>query len=58
MGIRGFVRDILSLLLAYRVLKVYFSPETLNNFDAFLAVLLGGITIWFLLEKIGILPRY
>lgn len=57
MGIRGYVRDILCIYVSYKVLEAYFWGKNIDNFTAFFAVLLGGMTIWFILEKIGILPK-
>ena len=57
MGIRSYIRDMLSIYVSYKVLEAYFSGKNIENLTAFFAVLLGGITLWFLLEKIGILPK-
>ena len=58
MGIRSVIRDIISIYLGYKILKGYIVGEfsiTTNIFIAALLVLL--FSVWFLLEKIGVIPK-
>jgi hypothetical protein len=57
MGVRSYIRDILSLYVAWEVLNDYFSKSQPDVATALAALLLGGITAWFLGEKIGLIPR-
>jgi len=57
MGIRSYIRDMLSIYVSYKVLEAYFTGKSIDNLTAFFTVFLVGITLWFLLEKIGIIPK-
>ncbi len=57
MGIRSYIRDVLCIYVSYRILEAFFQNRAIDNLTAFFAFLLGGITIWFILEKIGLLPK-
>lgn len=54
--LRGFIRDILILYVCYRLLLVWMGKEfTLTLLVLIILILL--LTVWFLLEKLGILPK-
>jgi len=58
MGVRGLIRDLIYLYLAYEIIKGY----VYQNFSFSASILIATIgililSIWFLLEKIGILPK-
>jgi len=58
MGVRGLIRDLIGLYLGYEIIKGYvyqsfsFTPTILIA-----TVVLLALSIWFLLERTGILPR-
>jgi len=55
MGLRGFLRDGLSLYLGYKIIGmwIYHTPFSTNVGYAGVALLL--LTIWFVFEKVGIM---
>jgi len=58
MGVRGFVRDIASLYLSYKVLLGAMTGSLQIDTSLVLAALvLLFFTLWFLLEKVGILEK-
>ena len=54
--IRGFIRDILILYLGYRLILVW-TGEEFTFILGILVIVVVLLTIWFLLEKLGILPK-
>lgn len=58
MAVRSLIRDLIVVYLSYEVIKGYISHTVTVNTNILIAVvLLLLITIWFLLEKIGLLPK-
>ncbi len=57
MGVRGFIRDIITLYVVYKVIEASFSKTPPGKNLVIASLLLGGFTVWFLLEKLGILPK-
>jgi hypothetical protein len=55
--LRGLLRDILSIWLAYEILRSWIFGTQLSAIAIALAVVLFGIAIWFILERIGLLPK-
>lgn len=55
MGLRGFLRDGLSLYLGYKIIGMWIFSTPLSSNVGYAAVALILITIWFVLEKFGIL---
>jgi hypothetical protein len=53
---RGFIRDVLVLYLCFHLLLAW--PEKLGTDVLIVAVMLFLLTIWFLLERLGILEKY
>jgi hypothetical protein len=57
MGIRGFIRDVLSIYLSILIIMSVIS----NSFDKtkllLSAFLLLGFSIWFMLERFGIIGK-
>lgn len=58
MGFRGIIRDLLSIYIGYEIIKGYIY----KNFDFSLTLLIATLalfilSIWFILERIGILPK-
>ena len=58
MGFRSFLRDGLVFYLAYKIIKGYlFHDFHLDGTLVLLTLLLLLMTVWFLLEKMGILAK-
>lgn len=55
MGLRGFLRDILSFYLGYKVIGMWVFHSAITSNVGYAAVALILITLWFLLEKFGIM---
>ncbi len=56
--IRGIIRDILSLYLGYEILRgALFGDFTITMPVLVAAGLLFAMAVWFILEKIGIIPK-
>jgi len=56
--IRGIIRDILSIYLGYEILRgAIFGDFTLSSTVLIAAALLFAMAVWFILEKIGIIPK-
>ncbi len=55
MGLRGFLRDGLSLYLGAKIIWMWTFHTPLTSNMGWAAVILLLLTIWFVLEKIGIL---
>lgn len=57
MGLRGIVRDILSIYIGLEIIYGFFT----NDFRMFNITVAGislfAIAIWFILERLGIFPR-
>jgi hypothetical protein len=59
MGFRGIIRDILGIYLGYEILKGALSGSfELHIWIIFSAVVMLIFGIWFILERIGILPKF
>jgi hypothetical protein len=57
MAFRSFIRDLIVFYLVYEILRSYFSKSLQVSTGMVIAsILLLFLTIWFLLEKIGVLP--
>jgi|GEM_PF-946553 hypothetical protein len=57
MAFRSFIRDLIVFYLVYEILRSYFSKSLQVSSGMLIAsILLLFLTIWFLLEKIGVLP--
>jgi hypothetical protein len=57
MAFRSFIRDLIVFYLVYEILRSYFSKSLQVSTGMLIAsILLLFLTIWFLLEKIGVLP--
>ena len=57
MAFRGPIKDILSIYLCYKVLAIWiFNAEMTTNVGiaAFVVLLLS---VWFMLERVGIIPK-
>jgi len=58
MGVRGVIRDLLSIYIGYEVIKGYIY----KNFDFNITLLIATLallilSIWFILERVGILSK-
>jgi hypothetical protein len=59
MGVRGLIRDILTLYVCLIIFENVFSGSMKADITFTLAaILLFLLTIWFLLEKIGLIPKF
>ncbi len=54
--LRSFIRDIIVLYLGYRLLKVWRGDEFTTGIGV-LTIIVMLLTVWFLIEKIGVLPK-
>lgn len=57
MGVRGFIKDILFLYLAYNILKIWWHKEQVNTSVLSVTVIISLLVIWFMLERIGLMPK-
>lgn len=58
MGVRGFIRDIISIYLGYEIIRGFVSDDFAITLPILIVTIaLFALTIWFILEKIGILPK-
>jgi len=55
MGARAFLRDLISIAFSIVVLKAWLLDESITFSSVILAIIVFGISLWFLLEKIGVL---
>ena len=58
MGIRGVIRDIVGIYLGFEIVRGYLS----HNFTLTPYILIAGLVLlilglWFVLERIGIIPK-
>jgi small-conductance mechanosensitive channel len=53
MGVRGVIRDILSLYVGYKVLALHLSGKINDSLLVLCSFLLLAMAIWFLLERAG-----
>lgn len=59
MGIRGILRDILTLYVCVAIFWNLISGGLKTDMNFILAtIFLFLLTIWFLLEKIGLIPKF
>lgn len=57
MGVRGFIKDILFLYLTYNILKIWWHKEQVNTSVLSVTVIISLLVIWFMLERIGLMPK-
>lgn len=57
MGVRGVIRDIVSLYLGFEIMRGYLSGEFAMLSISVAGMVLFGLALWFLLERVGVLPR-
>lgn len=57
MGVRGLIRDLLGIYLGFEVIRSYISNSSLNINILIVSILILILSVWFLLERIGVLPK-
>ncbi|MBW2970859.1 hypothetical protein KY320_01730 [Candidatus Woesearchaeota archaeon] len=57
MGVRGVVRDIVFIYLGVRLLGVWLFDAPFTNTLGVLVVLLLLTSVWFFLQRFGVLPK-
>ncbi len=57
MGVRSVIRDLVALYLSYEIIKIWLFDSEFTPIIGILAIILIFFTVWFLLEKMGILPK-
>jgi hypothetical protein len=58
MGVRGIIRDIVGILLGFQIIAGALGGEfTIDTWVLVEAIILFAFGIWFMLERIGVLPR-
>ena len=58
MGLRGIVRDIVGILLGFQIISGALSGSfTIDSVVVIEAIILLVFGVWFILERIGILPK-
>ncbi len=55
--VRGLIKDLLILYIAYKVLKIWWYKEQVTTGVASMMIIVSLLIIWFMLERIGIIPR-
>lgn len=59
MVFRSLIRDIIIIYLAFEIVRGYLSHNSFVTINIMIAtVVLVGMTIWFLLEKMGAIPSF
>lgn len=53
--LRGILRDILSLYLGYKIIKIWLFGSAFTSDVGWAAVALLVLALWFLMERIGVL---
>ena len=57
MGVRGIIRDVLGIYLGIMVTKDYLTGSSVDVCTLFAAIVLLLFGIWFILERIHLLPK-
>lgn len=57
MGVRGFVKDILFIYLAYHILKLWWYKEQVSTGVLSITVIISLLVIWFMFERVGLFPK-
>ena len=57
MGFRGVVRDILSIYLGYKLILVWLFGVEFSSDIGIIGLILLIIAIWFIFERVGVLPK-
>lgn len=57
MGLRGIIRDILSIYIGFKLIVIWIFKTQLTSDIVIVSAVLLLIAIWFILERIGILPQ-
>ena len=55
--VRGIIKDVLILYMAYKVLKIWWYKEQVTTGVASVMIIVSLLVIWFMLERIGIIPK-
>ncbi len=55
--VRGMIKDLLILYIAYKVLKIWWYKEQVTTGVASVMIIVSLLVIWFMLERIGIIPK-
>ncbi len=55
--IRSLIRDVLAVYVCYKVLAFAFFAQEFSSMAIIATGALLFLTVWFLLEKIGIMPK-
>lgn len=59
MVLRGLIRDILCIYLGYEIIKGYIFGNFSISATVFISsTILFILSIWFLLERIGLIPKF
>lgn len=57
MGVRGIVRDLISFYLGYEIIRGHITGNFAMTNISVAVIALVVIAIWFMLERIGLLPK-
>jgi hypothetical protein len=55
--VRGLIKDVLILYVAYKVLKIWWFKEQVTTGIASVMIIVSLLVVWFMLERIGIIPK-
>lgn len=55
--IRSIIRDVLAIYVCYKVFAAAFFAQEFSAISIAATAVLLFLTVWFLLEKIGIIPK-
>jgi len=58
MGIRSWIRDLLILYLGYKAIGFWISGDRADSSFYVALFLVVALTVWFIIEKIGILEKF
>ena len=57
MAFRGPIKDIVSIYLCYKVLAIWIFKAEMSSNVGIAAFVVFGLSIWFMLERVGIIPK-
>jgi len=58
MGLRGILRDVLSIYVGYKVVGMWLLGSKFDSSAGWTALALLLLSLWFVCERVGIIPKY
>ena len=57
MGLRGVIRNFVFLFIGVELIRFAFFNSVTKSYIGFLGILIIALTVWFLLETFGVIPK-